>query len=368
MSTRHLVLAAGGTGGHMFPAQALADEMLARGWAVSLTTDARGLRYAGGFNEAVERIEVRSATFAQGRLTERLATPVTVLRGAAATVSRFEKARPDAVAGFGGYPSIPALAAAWWLRIPRLIHEQNGVLGRVNRLAASRMDRLACGTWPLKNPPEGATLEHIGNPVRRAVIEAAATPYTPPGDGALHLAVFGGSQGASAFARLVPQAVSLLAEAVRARLHIVQQARSGEEESVAAAYRAAGVAGAEVAPFFADLPARLAKAQLVIARAGASSVAEIACIGRPSVLIPYPHALDDHQSANASAMEHAGAAILAPEAGLTADTLARHLRTVLLEPTRASEMAEAARSLARTDATARLADLIETLERDSTAS
>jgi len=346
----------------MFPAQALAEAMLDRGWRVALATDARGLRYAGRFPDAVGRIETRSATLARGGLTAKLAAPVTILRGVAATLARFRRDRPAVVAGFGGYPAIPALTAAWLMGLPRLIHEQNGVLGRVNRLFARRVDRVACGTWPLTHPPAGVTLEPVGNPVRSAVLEAAQIPYDPPSGGPLRLLAFGGSQGASALSRLVPGAVTLLPEEMRARLSVIQQVRSGEESMVAETYRSAGVA-AETAPFFDDMPARIAAAHLVISRAGASTVAEIAAIGRPAILVPYPAATDDHQSANAAVLEGAGGAVAMAESALTTEALAREMRAVLGDPDRAATMAAAARAAARPRAAQALADLVETLAR-----
>jgi len=344
----------------MFPAQALAEAMIARGWAVELASDSRGLRYAGGFPQAVERVELRSASFARGGLTATLAAPVTILRGVAGAVLRYRARRPDAVIGFGGYSAVPALAAAWMLRIPRLIHEQNGVLGRVNRAFAARVDRVACGTWPVRNAPRGARLEHIGNPVRGAVLEAAGAAYAPPGEAPIRLLVFGGSQGASAFARLVPPAVAALPDDLLRRITVTQQIRAGEEAAVADDYAAAGVT-AELAPFFDDMPARMAAAHLVIARAGASTVAEIAAIGRPAILIPYPAAMDDHQTANAEALASAGAAILAPEAGLAPAALAGHIGGILGAPDRAAQMAAAARAEARPQAAEALADMVETL-------
>jgi len=360
VSPPFLVIGAGGTGGHMYPAEALAEAMLERGWRVALATDARGLGYAGGFPEAVERIALRSASVARGGLTARLAAPTAILRGVGGAVMRLRADRPAVVAGFGGYPALPVLAAAWLLGLPRIVHEQNGVLGRVNRLFAARVDRVACGTWPVVNAPSGAALVHTGNPVRRAVLGARETAYAIPEAGPLGLLVFGGSQGASTFARLLPAAVAALPETLRARLNVTQQVRAGEAEAVAEAYRGAGVA-AEIAPFFDDLPARIAAAHLVVARAGASTLAEIAAIGRPAVLVPYPSAAADHQTVNARPFEAAGAAILAPEAGLDADTLAGHLGAVLGDPERARRMAAAARGLGRPGAAEDLADLVAAL-------
>jgi UDP-N-acetylglucosamine--N-acetylmuramyl-(pentapeptide) pyrophosphoryl-undecaprenol N-acetylglucosamine transferase len=355
-----LVIAAGGTGGHMFPAQALAEEMLRRGWRVQLATDERGLRYGAGFPDAVGRLILSSGTFAQGGLVSRFLAPARILAGILSAIRQFRRDQPACVAGFGGYPALPALAAAWRLGLPRLIHEQNAVLGRVNRLFARRVDRVVSGTWPVTNAPEGAALVHLGNPVRDAVLAVADTPYAPPGEGPVSLVAFGGSQGASAFARLIPGAVALLPEALRHRLRIVQQVRPGEESSVAAAYESAGVT-AELAPFFNDIPRRMAEAQLVVARSGASSVAELAVIGRPAILIPYPHAMDDHQTANAMALVEHGGAILAPEATLTVAALAGHISKVLTDAAEAARMAEASKAAGRPRASSDLADLVQEL-------
>ena len=355
-----LVIAAGGTGGHMFPAQALAEEMLKRGWRVQLTTDARGLRYADGFADAVERVELKSASLQRGGWGARLAAPFALMNGALAAVGRFRRDPPACVAGFGGYPAFPALAGALWRRIPRLIHEQNGVLGRVNRLFAGRVDRVVCGTWPVVNAPSGANLVRIGNPVRAAALEVRDRPYAPPGDGPLNLLVFGGSQGASVFARLVPAALAELPEALRQRLRVTQQVREGEEERVASAYSQAGIE-AELGAFFADMPRRIAEAQLVISRAGASTVAELAAIGRPAILVPYPHATDDHQTANARALAEAGGAVVAPERDLTPASLAGMIEDILARPDEAAAMAERARTAGNPTAASDLADLVEEL-------
>ena len=366
MTAPHLVIAAGGTGGHMFPAQALAQEALRRGWRVTLSTDARGARYAGGFPDAVERREVKAATFARGGIAAKLSAPFAIARGIVDTALWFRRDRPSVVAGFGGYPSLPALSAAALLGVPRLIHEQNGVLGRVNRLFSPRVAAVACGTWPLSNPPAGATLAQMGNPVRDAALSAAATPYAPPAaEGPLSLLVFGGSQGAAVTARLVPEAIALLPEPLRARLSLTQQVRAEDMERVTARYAEMGVT-ADLAPFFADMPARIAGAQLVLSRAGASTIAELTAIGRPAILIPYPAAMDDHQTANARPLAEAGAAILAPETAseggpdpLTPASLSAHLAGILADPDRAAAMAAAARGLGRPKAAADLADLAQ---------
>ena len=205
-----LVIAAGGTGGHMFPAQALAEEMLARGWRVRLATDARGARYAAGFPPEVERRATPAATFAQGSWLTRVTAPFAIAAGVAATWRDFRRERPACVAGFGGYPALPAMVAAGLLEVPTLIHEQNGVLGRVNRRFAPKVDVVACGIWPTA-VPEGARALHVGNPVRGAVLDREGATYIEPGDHPMGLLVIGGSQGAGVFARVVPEALGLLA-------------------------------------------------------------------------------------------------------------------------------------------------------------
>ena len=358
--SRHAVLAAGGTGGHMFPAQALAEEMLRRGWRVTLASDARGMRYADGFPEPVERRELDAATTARGGLTARLAVPGTLLRGILQARRWMGRERPDAVAGFGGYPAIPAMAAAVSLGIPRVIHEQNNVLGRANRLFVRRVHALACGTGVPRNAPGGVRTVETGNPVRDAALAVAGRPYAAPdGKGPVRVLIFGGSQGASAFSDLMPAALAMLPDAVRPRLHVVQQVRQGEIELLESAYAAAGIERVEAAPFFADMPERIASAHLVIARAGASTCAELAVIGRPAILIPLPTAMSDHQSANADWLASAGAAITVPQPGLTPEMLGGIVGEALGDPERLSRMAGAARDIARPDAAARLADLVE---------
>ena len=355
------LIAAGGTGGHMFPAQALAELLLAEGWRVRLSTDDRGARYAGGFPDAVERSVVRSATTARGGLWAKLRAPLKIGLGVLAARASFRRARPAVVIGFGGYPTIPAMAAAVTLGLPRMIHEQNGVMGRVNRMFAPRVQRIACGTWPT-DLPAGVTGLHTGNPVRQAVLDHAAAPYDPPGDGPLHLLVIGGSQGARVLSDVVPTAIAALPGDMRPRLRVSHQARAEDHDRVAAAYAQAGIA-AEVQPFFADVPERLAGAHLVISRSGASSLADITVIGRPAILIPYAAAAGDHQTANAQALAEAGAALIHPESVLDAPGLTRDIRAILNDPARASQMAAAALFLARPDAARRLYDLVTEIAR-----
>ncbi|OAN71934.1 undecaprenyldiphospho-muramoylpentapeptide beta-N-acetylglucosaminyltransferase [Jannaschia sp. EhC01] len=359
MTQPHLIIAAGGTGGHMFPAQALSEAMLRKGWRVTLSTDARGARYVGGFSHAVEIREVSSATFTRGGVLAKLAVPLRIFTGVMAATFAMMREKPDVVVGFGGYPTIPAMAAARLTGRPRMLHEQNGVLGRVNRVFAKHVAHVACGTWPT-DVPLGADAVHTGNPVRAAIVERAGAPYTPPGDWPMSLLVFGGSQGARILSDVVPAAVALLPEALRDHLRIAQQAREEDVDRVRAAYDALGMR-VEVETFLHDMPRRLSEAQLVICRSGASSVADINVVGRPAIYVPYAMAVRDEQTANARGPVEAGAAILMPETQLTPEALADAVTRILTEPETATKMSIAALSVAVPDATERLVELVEDL-------
>ncbi|MEO0388738.1 MAG: UDP-N-acetylglucosamine--N-acetylmuramyl-(pentapeptide) pyrophosphoryl-undecaprenol N-acetylglucosamine transferase [Pseudomonadota bacterium] len=350
-----LIIAAGGTGGHMFPAQALAEVMLARGWRVRLSTDARGARHAGGFPAAVARRVVPAASPARGGLAARLLVPLFLMLGTLSALVAMLRERPACVIGFGGYPTIPAMAAALVLRIPRLIHEQNGVLGRVNEVFARRVSALACGTWPTVLPA-GVEAYHTGNPVRAAIRARAAAPYITPGDWPMDVLVFGGSQGARVM-RIVPEAVALLPAEIRGRLTLSQQAREEDQEAVRAAYDALGLR-ADIAAFFDDMPERLARAQLVICRAGASTVADLTVIGRPAILIPFAAALRGEQAANAAPLVAAGAAFMIEEKALSAEVMAGYIAAILGEPEGANAAAAASLALGKADAAEMLADLV----------
>lgn len=354
-----LIIAAGGTGGHMFPAQALAEAMLSLGWRVRLSTDARGARYVGGFPKLVEIDVVGSGTFARGGVLAKALVPARVVGGVAVAIWRMLRDRPEVVVGFGGYPTIPAMAAAWALRVPRMIHEQNGVLGRVNRVFARRVSRVACGTWPTALPA-GVDGVHTGNPVRRAVLDRAGAHYVPPGDHPMSILVIGGSQGARILSDVVPAAITGLPDAVLDRIRVSHQARQEDLDAVKRHYAAQGVT-AEVQTFFTDIPQRMAAAQLVISRAGASSVADISIIGRPAILMPFAAATADHQTANARGLVDAGAAILIPEDMLSVDTLTRQIASVIGSPEGAARMAQAALDQSMPDATERLTTLVEDL-------
>ncbi len=354
-----LIIAAGGTGGHMFPAQSLAEEMLKRGWRVKLSTDQRGAQYSGGFPDAVAVEVVNSGTFARGGLVAKIGVPLRIIRGAMAALWKMRKDRPAVVAGFGGYPALPSMLAATLSRIPRLIHEQNGVLGRVNQVFAKRVNAVACGTWP-PDLPEGVEGIYTGNPVRAAVLERARASYISPGEWPMSVLAIGGSQGARALSTAVPAAMALLPDPIKLQLRVSQQARQEDLADTIAAYEVAGVE-AEVSPFFDDIPARMSECQLVISRSGASSVADISIIGRPSILVPLAAAIRDEQTANARGLSTAGAAILLPESQLTPENLAQQIETILSDGDGALQMSLAALTQSKPEAVVELADLVESL-------
>ncbi len=355
MSQPLLIIAAGGTGGHMFPAQALAEAMLARGWRVKLSTDARGARYTGSFPHAVEIEQVGSATFARGGIASKLAVPFKIAGGVVSAIYKMMRDKPQVVVGFGGYPTIPAMSAAWVLRKPRMIHEQNGVLGRVNKIFAKRVDAVACGTWPTELP-NGVDGKPVGNPVRGTILERAGAGYIAPGDYPMSILVMGGSQGARILSDVVPPAISALPSDIRRNIRVSHQARQEDLPRVAQYYADEGIP-ADVQPFFNDVPTRMSEAQLVITRSGASTIADLSVIGRPSVLVPYAAAAGDHQTANARQLVDAGAAIMVAETDLHVDSLSQQVEAVLRDPNEATTMASSALACAKPDATQALVEL-----------
>jgi len=360
LDARPILVAAGGTGGHVFPAKALAEALLARGHRVALVTDRRGTAFetVGG---ALDVHRIRAAGIAGRGLLAKAHAGVELLLGYFEARRLVRALRPVAVVGFGGYASVPTVLAAAARGVPVILHEQNAVLGRANRLLAPRAAAIAVSFAEVEKVGAGDRRKLVltGNPVREAIRDlrdAVLPPLAPTAP--IDLLVTGGSQGASVFAELVPAAIAGLPEALRARLRLSQQAREGEREGVVAAYRSLGVA-ADVRRFFDDMPARLAAARLLICRSGASTVAENTVAGRPALLIPYPHAIDDHQSANARAIAAAGGALVLPQASSDASTLAAQLIRLLGDPAALATMAAAARAAGAPDAVDRLADLVE---------
>ena len=363
-----ILLAAGGTGGHLFPAFALAEELGRRGHAVDLATDMRGDRYGTGF-PARTVYRLPSATPGSKKNPIALARAgVTLLRGILKARTLLRELKPAVVVGFGGYPTIPPLVAARTLGVPSIIHEQNAVLGRANHALARHAAAVATSFQRTKrlDGPLAAKARFTGNPVRGVVIEAARTPYPPlePG-GPLRLLVFGGSQGARFFSEAVPPALASLPPDVRCRLKLVQQARAEDVTEVTAQTKAAGI-DAEIAPFFKDLPRIMAESHLVIARAGASSVAELAVIGRPSILVPLPHSLDSDQLENATNLAESGGSWCIEQKDLSPPRLATELAKLFEQPEKLSAAAASAKAQGRAEAVTLLADLVgEVIARQS---
>ena len=357
MTPKRLLIAAGGTGGHMFPARAAADALIARGWSVKLVTDARGARHATDFpGEPVSEIEA-SSPFAKNPV--KMASAVMKLtKGVFQARKILAEYKPHVVAGFGGYPAFPVLTAAWSYSIPRIIHEQNAVLGRVNRLFAGSVVSVASGFTRLDRMPDEAVHAVTGNPVRAQVLAAREAEYVPPASGGeIRLLVLGGSLGARILSETVPRAIAELPEDLRLRLKVVQQTRQESLDSAREIYADAGVQ-AELSPFFRDMGRLYAETHLVISRSGASSVSEIAAIGRPALFVPLAIAMDDHQTANAEGLVRAGAADMITEPDFTVDHLRARLETLLSDGEALDARARLARTEGHPDAHERLADLI----------
>lgn len=354
---RLVIIAAGGTGGHMFPARAFADEMRARGWRVGLISDSRGLHYAGDFPaEWKEEVFAASPNFRKPWTLPGAFLKIQAGIGMAKKIIREKK--PALVAGFGGYPAFPALMAARAAKVPILIHEQNAVLGRVNRNMARHASVVASGFDRLDRLPAGKGHKAVGNPVRAAILAVRDKPY-PSTDGKLNILVTGGSQGSQIIGDVVPLAIANHIPApLRARLKVVQQVRPEQIDAVRAIYDKVMVE-AELSPFFSDMPERLAAAHLVIARSGAGTVSELAAVGRPSILIPLAIAMDDHQAANAEALTDEGAADMILESNLFPNLLGELIAARLSDPDDLRHRAAAAKASAKVMAAQDLANLAE---------
>lgn len=359
---RQIVLAAGGTGGHVFPAQALAEQLLDRGRELLLFTDRRGHGYRGALG-GIATHEIRAGTTAGRSLGGKVVGLMDVAVGLLQARRLLGGLRPAAVIGFGGYPSLPTVLAATNAGIATMIHEQNAALGRVNRLLAPRVTHVATSFATTRgiDPRGRAAVSLTGNPVRGEVGALRARAYEAPGrEGPLHLFVTGGSQGATVLSQVVPAALARLPEGLRRRLRVSQQCRPEDLELVRMLYGAAAIE-VELETFFHDVPNRLGRAHLVIARAGASTVAELTVTGRPAILIPYRFAAEGHQSLNARALSEAGAAWTIEESDLDAAALDLYVRPLLEEPARLAAAAACAREFGRPDAARALADLVEAL-------
>ncbi len=355
-----ILLAAGGTGGHLFPAEALAHELKARGWEVHLVTDKRAGRFSGTF-PAVATHQVAASTFGSKNPMALAKALWTIWRGVKQSTVLINRLKPKIVVGFGGYPTLPPLFAATRRKVPTLIHEQNAVMGRANKGLAGRVTAIAGGFLSEKDGAYSTKTLTTGNPVRPAVITAAARPFNLPGKhDPFRLLVFGGSQGAQFFSDAIPAAIALLPDGLRQRLHIVQQARAEDETRVRAAYEKLGLP-MDVSPFFSDMAERIADAHMVISRSGASTVSEIAVIGRPAIFVPYPHALDHDQAANAAALAATGGAEVHPQSSLTPQRIADLIAARMGDRQALAGMASAARSAGKPDAASLLADFTEVI-------
>lgn len=355
----HVLLAAGGTGGHVFPAEALASELMDRGYRLGLVTDKRGKAYGGALG-ALETHHILAGGIAGKSIPARIKSVMELGLGAWQAWRLLKKLRPDAVVGFGGYASVPTMMAATFTSIPTAIHEQNALLGRANRLLAGRVNAIATSFADTRGLPVGADrkITLTGMPVRAPIAAKADTPYpVSEGDAPLGILVLGGSQGATVLSEVVPAALGKLPEQIKARLDVTQQCREEDISMVKAAYGEIGVR-AHLATFIDDVPERLGKAHVVISRAGASTVAEALAVGRPSILVPYPYAADDHQSYNAQAVDAAGAGWIMPQDTFTADNLALRLDSLLGLPAVLEKSARCARDLGRADAAKHLADMV----------
>lgn len=360
MSRRHILMLAGGTGGHVFPALALAKELAARGCTLDWVGSRRGLeaRVLAGTPFTLHTLPVLG--FRGKSLAGRARSIAGLLAALLESLRLLRRLRPGCVVGMGGYVAGPAGVAAWLLRRPLLIHEQNAVAGTTNRLLAPRASAVAAGFAEAFRP--GIEARVVGNPVRAELVaRAAVSPWRFDGDRPLRLLVLGGSLGAGPLNRLMPELLSL--ETVPA-IELWHQCGERHEAAVRAAYERCGRAPWRLDPFLEAMAEAYAWADLVLARAGALTIAELAVMGRPALLVPLPHAIDDHQAANARHLERVGAARLLPQEELTAEQLARILRELAARPDALATMAEASRNFARPEATAILADMVEALARD----
>ncbi|MXN63518.1 undecaprenyldiphospho-muramoylpentapeptide beta-N-acetylglucosaminyltransferase [Stappia sp. GBMRC 2046] len=355
----NILITAGGTGGHLFPAFALAAELERRGYEVDLATDERADKYGERFPGRAVHV-IQSETVRGRNPVALFRTAVRLGRGTLQALSLIRRKRPRAIIGFGGYPTFPPMFAGFLSGVPTILHEANAVMGRANRMLAGRVKVIALGLLGGSGSslaPEKTVI--TGNPVRPQVLDAMGKPYAAPEAGEdFRLLIFGGSQGARFFSEMVPEALGMLDEAHRSRLALTMQARAEDLESVREQLSKIGIK-AELAPFFTDMAERIADAHLVVCRSGAMSVTELGVIGRPAILVPFPHALDQDQALNAAVLEEAGGAWPIAQAELSPARFAETLAGLMDEPERLAKAAEAARSAGEPGAVTRLADLVE---------
>jgi UDP-N-acetylglucosamine--N-acetylmuramyl-(pentapeptide) pyrophosphoryl-undecaprenol N-acetylglucosamine transferase len=354
-----ILLAAGGTGGHLFPAEALGVELIRRGLRVRLATDSRASRYSGLFSK--DTIDLVPSATVRSRAPWSLAyTGLMLAAGTAVSLSLMRRLKPAAVVGFGGYPTLPPLIAARLFGVPGIIHEANAVLGRANRFLSRHVNAIATSLPGVLNrdPTLAGKTTIVGTPMRPGILAAAGMKYVPPElTGPFRLLVIGGSQGARVMADIVPGAIERLQAALWNRLVLTQQVREEDMARVRAVYDRLKI-NAELAPFFSDLPARLASHDLVVSRSGAGTVAELAAVGRPSILVPLPGSIDQDQFANAGVLAQVNGAIRIAQADFTPDRLAAEISALAAEPARLAAIAAKAGSIGRLDAAERLADLV----------
>jgi len=354
-----IVLAAGGTGGHVYPTLALADVLSSRNWPIAFVTDERGNAF-GEPTPGTEIHQIKAASLVGGACSK-LKGLTQLGLGLLQARALLKRLSPAAVVGFGGYPSFPTMCAATQIGTPTLIHEQNAVLGRANRLLAPRVGTIATSFEQVSGiqPQAVRKVVFTGNPVRAAISQIGEIPYpTLTANDPIHILIFGGSQGARVLSEIVPAALTSLSRDERSRFHVTQQCRPEDLERVKAAYDAADIS-ASLATYFDNMPECLSAAHLVIARAGASTISELMAAGRPAILIPYPHATDDHQAANAKSVAATGASWYVPESTFTIEFIAGEFRRFMEQPTVLTEAATNTKSLLKANAAERLADAVE---------
>ncbi|MEH6403046.1 MAG: undecaprenyldiphospho-muramoylpentapeptide beta-N-acetylglucosaminyltransferase [Sneathiella sp.] len=359
-SQKHVVLASGGTGGHIFPARALAEELLKRDYCVTLLTDNRGAKYDRLFPGA-SVVSIKSGSPSIGGIIGKAKAGLKIIAGTFEAVGILRKLKPVAVVGFGGYPSMPPAAAAGFLKTPLILHEQNAVLGRVNKLLAGTAKSIATSFQDTEtsNPDVAQKMVYTGNPVRDEILRLHGQAYkAPQKGGVISLLVLGGSQGAAVFSDVIPRAIAALPLDLQKRLKITQQCRPEDLENVRAHY-AQTAAKTDLATFFKNVPELLANCHLAITRSGASTLAELAVAGRPAILVPYKHAMDNHQLKNAQREVAKGAAELILQDDFTVETFMPILKTLLSQPIKLEKMAQAAADLGEVHAAKNLADMVE---------